>query len=135
MRAAVVELEPRAEPIAAVGVGPGEEPLGVGIAGPEQHQLHVPAEDALQRVRQHVEALLRRQPADHAEERHVGAHGEAGLLLQRRLACGLAGHLRRRERLRQVLVGGRVPLVGVDAVQDADQIAAAGAQDAVEAVA
>ena len=84
---------------------------------------------------QDVEALLRRQPPDHAEERDVGANREASLFLQRRLAGRLAGHLLGVELFRQVLVGGRVPLVDVDAVQDADQVAAARAEHAVEAAA
>ena len=125
MGAAVVELQPGPEPVAAVGVGPGEESFGVRIAGAQQHQLHVPAEDAIEGVGQDVEAFLRRQPPDHAEERDVGTNREAGLLLQRRLAGRLAGIFSASNRVGRCLIGGRVPFVDVDAVQDADQIATA----------
>ena len=64
-----------------------------------------------------------------------GRTAQAGLLLQRRLARRLAGQVARVEVRRQVRVGRRVPLVGVDAVQDADQIAAAPREHAVEAAA
>ena len=84
---------------------------------------------------EHVEPFLGRQPADDAEQGDVGARRQAGLLLQRRLAGRLAGEIADVEVGGQVLVGGGVPLVGVDAVQDADEVAVAPGEDAVQAVA
>ena len=54
-------------------------------------------------------------------------------MLQGRLAGRLAREVVGAEVGRQVGIGGRVPLVGVDAVEDAHQVAAALAQHAVQA--
>ena len=67
--------------------------------------------------------------------RQVGVLGEPEAAQQVGLARGLAGEVRGRVRLRDVRVVARVPLVVVDAVQDPEHVARAGAHDAVEAVA
>ena len=75
------------------------------------------------------------QPADHAEQRAVGADFEAHFGLQRRLVGALGGQPVGGIAGSQRRIGGRVPDAGIDAVQDAAQVAGAVAQQGGEAVA
>jgi hypothetical protein len=117
-------------------VGQGaEEVLRVAVPGPEQHELQVPAEDALQGVGEDVEPLLRGQPADDREQRRARAHGQPRLALERRLALGLAPERVGREVRREVRVGRGIPRLHVDAVQDPEEIGVPRVEDPVEAAA
>jgi hypothetical protein len=106
---------------------------GVLVARPQQDHLQVPAQDPLHGVGHHVEPLLRGQPADHAEQRHVRVHGQPIWRCSSALQAALPVHVLGVEHLRQGAVDGRVPLLDVDAVQDAAQVAAAPRQHPVQA--
>jgi hypothetical protein len=80
-----------------------------------------------------VEALLPDQPGDDAHHRHLAPPGQAAGPEQGRLVALLAREVAFVEVVRQVPVGGRVPLGLVEAVQDPPQHVAPGPQVAVEA--
>ena len=77
-------------------------------------------------VRQEVEALLGIHPADHAQHDPVVGRVEADAGEQIRAAGRLAGRVPRRVRRGERRVGGGVPGVGVDAVEDAPEAIAHG---------
>ncbi len=73
-----------------------------------------------------IDPFLLDQPPDKRHQRHAGRDRQVQLLLE----CRLAGRFARGDRLgrvadRQVLVGGRIPLAVVDAVDDAREHVAA----------
>ncbi len=82
---------------------------------------------------QDVEALLRIEPADHAQDRSVvaGVHPVAGQQIGP--AQRLAGQVRRGERRGEELVRGRIPDRGVQPVEDPDEPIAQRPQDHVQA--
>lgn len=92
-------------------------------------------EQARNRRQQRVDALLVDETTNESDDRHGLANGEA-----QRLPEGAAATLAGRDVERVVTrrdgrVGGGVPRRVVDAIDDADELRAAGAQDAVESVA
>mmetsp|Transcript_28650 Transcript_28650/g.51204 ORF Transcript_28650/g.51204 Transcript_28650/m.51204 type:complete len:572 (-) Transcript_28650:957-2672(-) len=99
-----------------------------------QHDhLHVLSHQPIVRVPDEVDALLVVQPPNEAEQWYVRVHLQTELLLQRRLAGGLAGGERLLGELfvavcGERFVGGGVPLVEVDAVDDAPKLPAHVAQ-------
>ena len=81
-------------------------------------------------VEQQVEALLLGEAAHHRQQRPVGAHLEAHFRLQRGLVRGLVFQPARAVMLDQVAVVRRVPVAGVDAVEDAGEVRRAMSQQA-----
>ena len=118
---------------AAMPCGGGEQrAFEAGVARTEDRQPSAPLNDAVDDCGQNVHALLPGQPADDADDRAVVVlEIEAvldGLAIE---AAGLQclgrviGH--------QMLVGRRVPDIGVDAVDDAVEVDGAHVYQAVEA--
>ena len=113
-----------------------ERGLERGVASAEQRQPSAQPHEVLQRLEQHVHALLPGQPADHDEQRapitaHPGIEPELG---RQRGAVGFApGQTIRADRRRDCRLGLRVPLGGVDPVDDPLHGAAPRADQAVQA--
>ncbi len=105
----------------------GHELVG---AGAEDDQPPAGRDQPLRRLRDEVETLLRVEPPDHAEDRAVGMEAVAGG--QVRPADSFAGQLVAREGGRQGGVGGWIPELGVDAVDDARVAVAEPAQQVVD---
>ena len=83
------------------------------------------------RLGEQVEALLRIEPADHGQQRAVALEPELGR--QCRAANLLAVQVGRRVARRDLAVGGRIPELAVDAVDDAQIAPAERAQRVVDA--
>ena len=135
VRQLVVHLEARRDASRIGRLGPLEQIGVLGVAHAQHDQLeagiHQLADDALDQI----QALLVRQTRDHADERRLGVDGQAQLALQALLAVFLAAqgegavvgvdH--------GILLG--VIVVHVDAVEDAHQVVAARAQQALQPLA
>ena len=128
----LAEADPRAEAIASVVRPHVQVSLGRGVARAEDHDLRVEIEDARERREDDVGALLLIEARDDADERHVGSLREPELRLQRALARGLSREIARVVSRGERGVGGRIPHRLVDAVQDADEIAAAEVDEVLE---
>ena len=135
VRQLVVHLEARGHASRIGRLGPLEQIGVLGVAHAQHDQLeagiHQLADDALDQV----QALLVRQARDHADDRRIGVDGQAQLALQALLTVLLAAQ---RERAVVGVDHGilfRVVVVHVDAVENATQMAAARAQQALEPLA
>ena len=135
VRQLVIHRKARGDAARILALRPGEEVRVLGLAHAQHDELdaggHEFADDALDEV----EALLVGQAGDDAHDGDQGIHGEAQLLLEFLLAVLLAAEVvgivlrvDHRVLLRRVLVD-------VDAVEDAGQLVAAGAQQAVQTLA
>ena len=102
------------------------------LAGTLQRELAAACEQTRYRAEHEVEPLLRGEAADHAEQRRIGAHGQAEFGLQCGLAARLAAELGRAVACRDAGVGCRVPDRAVDTVEHAAHVGAAAADHAVE---
>mmetsp|Transcript_26194 Transcript_26194/g.56828 ORF Transcript_26194/g.56828 Transcript_26194/m.56828 type:complete len:265 (-) Transcript_26194:1081-1875(-) len=125
------EPHPRAALVLVVVLHVPHARLVVLAARTQHHQLHVLREEPARRLEDLVAALLRVEAANEAHEGDVRVLRQPQLPLQRRLACRLAPVqplLARREGLvavrLDVLVDLRVPLVVVDAVDNAPHLPA-----------
>ena len=136
MRDRLVEPDPDANPIRMQGSEAPPHVLIARLAGAEHDEGGVEPRQLICDSRDEVEALLIDHARNHADERPRhrlladgqavrGEHGLLGRDLPRQIVWAVR---RRQERI----VGG-IPLRRVDPVQDADQIAGAAPQDAVEA--
>ena len=136
MREAVIVADAHGAHAWEVGREPTILVLERGVTAAEQHEAQLLfAQETREHGRGEVEAFLLPQARDHAHQRKFVIGRQVEFAQERGLALGLAGGLGRGERLREMLVGGRIPFVAVDAVQDAAERAGASAHDFVEAVA
>ena len=85
MRKALVQLDARVHPLGVAPVRPVEHVHKSSIALAEKHNLHIVFQDVAQHALHEVEPLLRGEPRDHTDERHVPLL-QAAFLLQRALA-------------------------------------------------
>ena len=109
--------------------------IGVGLALGVHDDLHVVAQHLRERLRQEIEAAPRRELARGRDQRDVRAEREADRRLKLALAARLAAEVDGIEARRNRRVGRGVPHGDVHAVEDADDVLAARAQHAVEAMA
>ena len=79
-----------------------------------------------------IESLLRDEARDHSDDWQLRVFGQAKLLQQVALACGLAGNVFGRVRCRNVRVALGAPLAVIDAIHDAGHRACACAQNALQ---
>ncbi|MCX7057647.1 MAG: hypothetical protein NTZ79_10780 [Proteobacteria bacterium] len=113
---------------------PGEEVLVASFPCAEHHQRTVAAAQELRQYRDdQVDALLADQPADHADQRYAVGNRDADACAERASYGGFSRQIVGAEAYRQVAVRAGVPLLVVDAVEDADDALAARAQEAVQA--
>ena len=105
------------------------------IARAQNGNLDAAGKDAIERVGDQVHALLARKAGDHDHERAVGAHLKTQLLLERSLAGSLALHIAHVIVLGELVIGCRIPINGVDAVQDTAQDVVATTQNTVKMLA
>src|SRR5579864_1995612 len=110
----------------------GEQFVVLGLAGAEEDELRAPCDEAVEDGGHEIEALLVREPADHADERGVRRVIEVLGAPQVARAGHLAGEVAGGVARRDVRVGRRVPGAVIDAVQDAGEIGRALAQHAFE---
>ena len=103
------------------------------LAAPEHDELRGQADDLARDLDREVDALLVREPAHHAEQRHARLVRQAEPLLQRLLVERLRGEPVGVVALRDQPVGRGIPLGDVDAVRDAVQHAAARGEQPVHA--
>ena len=103
-----------------------------GVPGAKHGETGAGGDNAVDALAEDVHALLRCQPADNREE-HAGTRLQPERLLDRPPVFGAAAERRSVVGGGERAVGGRIPDVGIDAVEDAGQHVAAGAQQAVEA--
>ncbi|BAF19131.1 Os06g0229900 [Oryza sativa Japonica Group] len=132
------EPHPPAHLAVVLRLEPLQHHLQVAAAGAQQHQLHVLPGDPRHRVADDVHTFLPVEPPDEPDQRHVVAHLQPQLALQRRLAPRLAGVQRGHGVVGvavglQVHVHLRVPLPVVDAVHDAVHLPVVLPYDVVEA--
>ena len=106
-----------------------------GFAGALQHQLNARSQHLGQRSQHQVQPLLRCQPADDGQHQRLPIRGQPEFGLQCLPACVLALQAIGVVALGNGRVGRRVPDPRVDAVEDAADMAAAAADDTVEAAA
>ncbi len=114
---------------------PGEQVHIAAFAHAQDHQLHVLLEQIADDVVHQVQALLIAQTAHHADDRHVGVHVQAQLLLQVGLADGLALQIVSGVGRGNALVDGGVVVHHVDAVEHAKDLMLAGTEQAVQTLA
>ena len=107
----------------------------IAAAQPGKLKRHTAAEQFLQRAEQNIDPLLRSEPADVAEQRHVVEQRQAKLALQRklveRLAVGRVGGIGSCE----VRVVSRVPFGVIDTVKHAGQRTTSRLENPLEAAA
>ena len=117
---------------------PGEVPIAAfvfGRAAAEDDELEVGVQHLGQCAELDIHAFLFGQPGNGAEERRGFTDRQADLLLQRAFIGRFAGEPADAVGLEQMRVFGGVPLVVINAVQDAGQPVPALAQQAVQAAA
>ncbi len=135
MRQRFVEADPRADPIGVPRGDRAPHVLVARLAGAEHDERGIELDQILEGRGDQVEAFLIDHPRHHPDERprHRRLVGRQAVAPEhRRLGVALAGQIAGVERRGQERIARRIPFVGVDAVQNADQVRGAGAQDAVE---
>ena len=100
---------------------PGEPALELGLAGAEHDQPRAHPRELGNDVGDQVEALLVGHARDDADQGLVGGERQAELGGEPGAAHRLAGEIAARERRGERRIGRRIPRLGVDAVDDADQ--------------
>ena len=115
---------------------PAEALLVAGVAGAQDHHLGVAVQQGGKDGIHQIQALLIGQPGDQAQHHLIGVLLQAQLLLEGQLV----GLLQLQEVVRAVgggqqLVAAAVPLLHVDAVDDAPELARVIAQMCVQALA
>ena len=109
-----------------------EARFDVAIAGAEHHKLAVGiGQHPVSHLEQQVHPLLVHEPAHQAHQVGIGVNGEAHPFLQGPFAHRLAGQVIGGEIGRQAGIAHRVPIVLVDAVEDAAQLTANKIEQAV----
>ena len=131
----VVKGDARAHLVAVDGIEVAERVFLVGVARTEDRHLHAALHELAHGVADEAEALLVGQATDHDDERTRRILGQTQLLLQRALVLRLLVQRRDVVVRRDELVGGRIPQVVVDAVQDAHQGLGTTAEDGIHALA
>ena len=122
--------------VAVLPVKVAEHILVALLAGPQYHQLDVVLAEFVHDIGNQVEALLVREPGDHADHHLLVVLGKPQLLLQRVLIL----HLLLAEvdgvvRIGDMFVRLRIEIRVVDAVDNAAQAVAPGPQQAVQSLA
>ena len=135
VRRGFVVADARGEPGRHAAMPPRAFACEFGLAGAKHDQLHRQARQFRQGIECDIEALLRHQSADHADQRNVAAFRQTESALQHALVFRLAGEARSRIRLGETRVVRGIPFHGVDAIEDAAEYRGAVAQQAVEAAA
>ncbi len=135
MRERIVETELHGDPVRVAGREAREPPFQIGVARAQHDELRGQPDQALRDVRDEVDALLRHQPANHAEQRRRGQRRETDRSAQRLAVRRLRVEAPRIVALRDQRIARGIPLVDVDAVQDAAQHVAPAAQQPVQAAA
>ena len=132
MRELLVEADRHADALRMARRERGERRFVLALAAPEHANLRAELEELVRRRAQEIDALLVREAAHRAKERRCRLLGEIEPPLQRRLVAALALEARPGIALGDQRVVHRIPQLGVDAVDDAAQDAAALAQHAVQ---
>jgi hypothetical protein len=105
------------------------------LAAAERYEPHVTSREYVgQSLVQQVETFLPSQARDHSDQGRARRRRHAQQVEQRFLVELLAREVACVEAVRDVTVGGRVPLVVIHAIQDADYRVPARAQVSVESV-
>ena len=118
------------------GRAPGDRPERVGqvrVAAALDDEPRPALEQRRRRIGEQVEALLRIEPPDHPDDGPGVGRVEPDPRQQVGPAGGLARPILARVRRGEVGIGGRVPDLRVEAVEDPEEPVALGAQRAVEA--
>ena len=105
------------------------------VADAQDYDLAMLIHNPLKSAGEDVKALLVGQTRDQADDRRLFFLRQAVVLLQFDLVPDLERKRRRAEALGNILVGRRVPDVVVDAVDNAENVGRAGAQQPVQTVA
>ena len=120
------------------GVLPGviaEHILIFPVARAEDGELYRLIEHLLNNAVDEIHALLLGQTADHYYEGQSVVYLKAELALKIALALELAGHILAGEVMRDIWVGGGVPIIRVYAVHNSVEYAASAAEDLVHMLA
>src|SRR5262249_20674922 len=111
----------------------GDAVLEATLAAAEEDVLRVEGRALPARLDEEAPALLLGHARHLAEERHAGAHRQADLALERRLARSLARAIFGVVADRDERIARRIPGLEVDAVQDSDEAVAPRREESVEA--
>src|SRR5579862_2612006 len=128
----VVEPEGHGDAPGVARVKRRKELMVLGLAGAEQDKLRARRDETVEDGGHQIEALLVREPADHAYERGIRRVVEMLGAPQVARADGLAAEVVGRVACGDVRIGRRIPGPVIDAVQDADEVGRAVAQHAFE---
>ena len=135
MRQLRVEVDASAHLPLVLPIEVAEGILVLALAGAEHGNLDRAVEQLTQCVLDQVAALLLGKATHHDGERTARVNLEAELLLQHRLASGLAGEVVHGVVAGNARVNPGVVLLRVDAVQDAMELPGAIAEDVIEPLA